>query len=85
MGPADALGDLVRAGSAEWVEGGPVEAKPVPTASTGTVEAVQFASATASDLAESEGLTAADFAGITASGKTGYTKADVEAALQAQG
>lgn len=77
VGPAVSLKALVRAGSAEWVEGGPdgpeSEAEPVMYA---------FASAAASELAEAEGLGPADFEGVEPSGATGYTKADVESVLQ---
>lgn len=40
--------------------------------------------AAADELAHDAGLTAADFAGISPSGKTGYTKADVEAVIAAK-
>lgn len=41
-----------------------------------------FASEEAFQLADEKGLTARDFAGVNASGKTGYTKADVEALIE---
>jgi hypothetical protein len=77
VGPAESLHELVRTGSAEWVEGGPVAIEPEPVLS--------FASASAADLATAEGLTAAEFEGVEPSGKGGHTKADVEAVLQARG
>ena len=42
---------------------------------------VPFASNAARDLAYGEGLADEDFAGLKPSGKTGYTKADVEAVI----
>lgn len=86
---------LVRGGSAEWVEeGGEEEASVQP--SNPKVEAEDrsenekdvgpdFASSSAAVLAEAEGLIAADFAGLEPSGKTGFTKADVEGVLADKG
>lgn len=76
---------LVRMGSAEWVEDAsaaveesePEEAAEVPE----QPEAVAFASSSAEKLAGAAGLTATDFAGLEPSGKTGFTKADVEAVI----
>jgi len=39
---------------------------------------VDFASRAAADLAQEQELTDADFEGVETSGKTGYTKSDVE-------
>ena len=43
-----------------------------------------FASPGAEALADDNGLTADDFDGVDQSGKTGYTKADVEGVIEAQ-
>lgn len=44
---------------------------------------VNFASDTAAELADSHNLTDTDFAGIEPSGAKGFTKADVERAIEA--
>jgi len=44
----------------------------------GALEGIEFASDAASDLALKAELTAEDFSGAEPSGKTGYTKPDVE-------
>lgn len=71
---------LVDAGSAEWVEGGPehVEPEPEPTV-------LAFASDSAAELAEAEGLGPADFQGLAPSGRGGYTKADVQSVVDSRG
>jgi hypothetical protein len=74
-GPDAELDALVQAGSAKWVSETP---EPETTV-------VGFASSAASDFAAEEGLTAAEFEGIEPSGKGGFTKADVEAVVQARG
>lgn len=86
-GPLDVLERMVDVGAAEWLEGGPEPEpapEPEPEAPEPEGDAPEFASKSAAELAESEGLTAADFDGIEASGRNGYTKSDVRAALAAR-
>lgn len=76
---------LVRMGSAEWVEDAPAaveESEPEEAAEAPEQpEAVAFASPAAEKLAQEKKLSGADFAGVEPSGKTGFTKADVEAVI----
>lgn len=77
-GPDELCEKMVRVRAAEWVEGGPAKADEPETAP----EPPAFASASAEKLAAAEGLAAEDFAGVEPSGKTGYTKADVESVVE---
>lgn len=83
-GPTDLLERMVEAETAEWLDGGPEDAAPPEPEPADEAPAPDFASPSAADLAEAEGLSAADFEGAEPSGKTGYTKADVESVLQGQ-
>jgi hypothetical protein len=60
--------------------GGPAEDK-----RAGDLAGVDFASDEAAEFAAGNALTASDFAGIDATGVSGYTKADVRQALAAKG
>lgn len=54
-----------------------------PEGADDSLEGVEFGSQSAEDLAVEAGLSADDF-GMEPSGKTGYTKADVEAVIEAK-
>ena len=58
--------------------------EPIEEAQEEEEETSIFASPDAEALAEDNGLTADDFDGVDQSGKTGYTKADVDGVIKAQ-
>ena len=70
--------------SGDWSGATSTKRTSVDTEQTVYVEGVSFGSDAAGEAARAAGLTAADFEGVTATGKEGYTKPDVQKVIDSK-